>query len=407
MRVLAITQLFPNAQEPLFSPFNRQQLAALSRLCELHVVAPVPWFPGARRLAATTRAGRLATLARSGRVDGLEVRHPRFVHLPKIGHWVSGPVYAASLWPVAREYRGRIDVVLGAWAYPDGWAAVALAKLLGVPAVIKLHGSDMNVVAKLTGPRLWLRAILPNAARVVAVSRRLGETAAALGVPAERIELVFNGVDDALFSPRERTHARRELGVDPQSRLILFVGALLESKGVGELVAAFERVAPAHPELAVAFVGDGPLRERCAALAARFPGRVHVAGAVALPQVATWLGACQVLALPSWNEGTPNVVLEALSSGRRVVATDVGGIPDLITSELMGELVPPRRVDALAAALTRAALLDYDPDAVRQAGGRGDWAQSARELHGVLARAAKTPLHSQEHHRGRPTAKSA
>jgi glycosyltransferase involved in cell wall biosynthesis len=96
------------------------------------------------------------------------------------------------------------------------------------------------------------------------------------------------------------------------------------------------------------------------------------------------MGACDTLVLASHHEGTPNVVLEALASGRRVVATRVGGVPDLITSATLGELVPPRDPDALAAALARAARTPYDPAEVARLGARGGWAESAAKLHTVL-----------------------
>lgn len=407
LRVLAITQLFPNTREPLFSQFNRQQFAALGSLCELTIVAPVPWFPGAARLAAATRAGHLAGLTATEHIDGLQVRHPRFLHVPKLGQWFAGPLQAGWLWPSVRRYRGKVDVVLGAWAYPDGCAAVALAAALGVPAVVKLHGSDMNVVARLPGPRLWLRAALPRAARVVAVSRRLGDEAVALGVDPARIDLVFNGVDRSLFCPGERAEARQKLGIADDRRRILFVGNLLATKGVGDLLAAFERVAAGDDGVDLVLVGDGPMRKNCEQLADRLPGRVVVAGARPLDEVARWMTACDVVTLPSWNEGTPNVVLEALSAGRRVVATDVGGIPDLLCEPSLGAMVPVRNIDQLADALAVAARTDYDQAQVAQLGGRGDWQQSARDLHAVLARAAQRPLQSNKEARGNRTAKSA
>jgi len=93
------------------------------------------------------------------------------------------------------RYRGRVDVLFGSWAYPDGFAAVVLASLLRVPSVIKLHGSDIDVVARLPGPRRRLQWALPRAARVVAVSRPLAEAAIALGASPDRVDVVRNGVD--------------------------------------------------------------------------------------------------------------------------------------------------------------------------------------------------------------------
>jgi teichuronic acid biosynthesis glycosyltransferase TuaC len=388
LRVLVITKIFPNAAEPTSAPFNRQQIGALARRCHVEVLGTIPWHPGAGLLGGRTSASRLTKVPDREVIDGIDVRHPRTLFVPRIGHGLWAPLYFASIAPLVRAYRGKVDVVLGTWAYPDGAAAVALARLIGVPAVVKLHGSDMNMVAKLPGPRRLLRFALPRAAHVVAVSRALADEARALGVSEHRVSIVMNGVDAELFHPRDRGAARRELGLAASARVVLFVGNLKETKGVLDLAAAFERIAAAQPSIHLAIVGGGEAEGALRALAARWPGRVTLAGARPLHEVPTWMAACDVLALPSWAEGTPNVVLEALASGRRVVASAVGGIPDLITAPGLGEVVPARNLDALAPALARAALLDYEPAAVAELGARGGWAESAELLLHVLARAA-------------------
>ena len=116
---------------------------------------------------------------------------------------------------------------------------------------------------------------------------------------------------------------------------------------------------------------------------------MKVVGSVPHDEIAHWIAACDILSLPSWNEGTPNVVLEALACGRRVVATDVGGIPDLIDSDTLGELVPARSPEALAGALSRAVAADYDPAEIARLGAHGDWQESAMQLHDVLQAAAR------------------
>jgi glycosyltransferase involved in cell wall biosynthesis len=388
VRVLAITKIFPNAAEPLSAPFNRQQFAALGRLCELEVLATIPWYPGAGLLARWSSAGRLARVPHRDTIDGLSVRHPRTLFIPRAGHALWGPLYAASLAPLVARYRGKVDVLLGSWAYPDGVAAVALGALLGVPTVVKLHGSDVNVIGREPGPRWMLAQALPRAARVVAVSRALADAVTELGVDPARIALVYNGVDSELFRPRDRGAARAALGLPAAGKLLLYVGNLKESKGVLDLAAAFERVAAEVPDVTLAIVGGGEAAARLEETAARLGGRLRVIGPRPLAEVPTWMAACDLLALASWNEGTPNAVLEALACGRRVVATAVGGIPDLIRTPLLGSLVPARDVPALADALTAALRTSYDPEAVAAAGARGGWAASAAALRDVLAEAA-------------------
>ncbi|XXY50352.1 glycosyltransferase family 4 protein [Sorangium sp. So ce269] len=387
MRVLLITKIFPNAVHPDEAPYNRRQFAALSRYCDVRVLATIPWFPGMARLSKWPVG---AGAPREEVIDGLPVRHPRTLYVPRVVPALNGPLYAASVLP---ELVGRgplPDVIVGAFAYPDGFAAVCLGRLLGVPAVIKCHGSDIDVIPRDRRLRRPLSWGLTRAARVVAVSRKLADSVEALGVPRDRIDLIMNGVDAKLFQPRDRAQARAALGRSPSSRLFVFVGHLNRDKGVLDLVQAFERLARVHPDIELTLVGSGAEEQACRAAAARLGGRLTVTGYLPHDQVSLWLGACDALVLPSLHEGTPNVVLEALASGRRVVATNVGGIPDILHSPELGELVPPGNKDALAEALLRAARHEYDPARIVELSGGRDWDDSARALHDALLSAVRS-----------------
>jgi glycosyltransferase involved in cell wall biosynthesis len=388
MRVLVVTREFPNSVDPHFAPFNRQQFVALAKVCDVDVLASIPWFPGAEFFAGTSDAGRLIGVPREERIDGLAVVHPRYAYVPRVGHLAGGALYAASLSREVLRRRGRYDVVLGSWAFPDGVGAVALARLLGVPAVIKVHGTDMNVLARRRAIAINLRWALPRAKRVVAVSRPLGDVVSTFGVPSDRIDVVPNGVDPGMFHPRDRATSRAEVGqAGDRRRWLLYVGRLEEPKGVIDLLEAFSILARQRADVRLVVVGNGSARAACERAAAELGDRVLVAGLRPLEEVPRWMACCDALVLPSWAEGTPNVVLEALACGRRVVATAVGGTPDLIRGPELGELVVPRRPELLAAALGRAADAPYDPGVIARAGARCSWGESARLLEQSLRRA--------------------
>ena len=391
LRVLAITKIFPNRAEPLSAPFNRQQFAALARRCQLEVLATIPWYPGAGLLGRWSSAGRLASVPAVDTIDGVAVRHPRTLFIPRTAQVLWGPLYAASIARAVARHRGQVDVVLGSWAYPDGFAAVVAARALGVPAVVKLHGSDINVIAQQAGPRRLVGWALARARRVVAVSRPLADAAIALGAVPDRVALVGNGVDRERFHPRDRAAARAELGLPADAPIALYVGNLKRDKGVLDLAVAFVEVAARIRSARLIVVGDGPARSEMAAALAPLGDRAALVGARPPAEVATWMAAADVVTLASWAEGTPNVVLEALASGRRVVATAVGGVPDLLTAPLLGTLAPARDPAAFAAALAAALTTPYDPTEVAATGARGGWDASAEALLAVLAAAAADP----------------
>jgi len=382
MRVLAITKIFPNSLEPLSSPFNRQQFAALREMCDLTVLEAIPYVPGAAWTGVPARAAKLAKLPRRETVLGIETHYMRQLYVPKVGIPIAVPLYLASLAPF-RDLARAHDVILGTWAYPDGCAAVLLARAFGKPSVVKVHGSDVNVVAKMPSARAVLRRVLPRAGAVVTVSRALGDELERVGVPRPSLRFVANGVDTAIFHPRDKAAARAKLGVPRDRPLIAFVGRLEPQKGLEELLAAFADVRRARPDAMLALVGDGAMKDRVARLRGEWGDALHAPGARPLHEVAEWVGACDVFTLPSWNEGTPNVVLEALASGRPAVGTRVGGIPDVLAHPDSGLLVPARDPAALAEALIAALSRPWDPAAVA-ACGPSSWNESARRLCDVL-----------------------
>ena len=388
MRVLVVTKLFPNAAEPLSAPFNRQQLGALGRRCEVEVLATIPWFPGSRVAARLAGQAPPPRFRRADHIEGLAVEHPRTLYFPRYGHALSAGLYALSVLPALLRHRRRFDVLLGSWAYPDGVATVALGRALGLPVVVKVHGSDLNLLARRPALRWQLARALPRAARVVAVSRALAEAVESLGVERSRIDVVRNGVDAQLFRVRERAGARAALGRGGDTRRwILYVGRLQVDKGVLDLAAAFAKVAAADSQAALVMVGEGPERAALEAVLAPLGDRACLVGAVPLADVPRWMSAADLVTLPSHHEGTPNVLLEALACGRRVVATRVGGIPDIVHRPELGVLVPVGDVPALAAALGAELRIAYVATTVATLGARGGWDESAARLESSLARA--------------------
>jgi teichuronic acid biosynthesis glycosyltransferase TuaC len=389
VRVLVVTKLFPNALEPAFSPFNRHQFAALGKLCHVEVLALLPWFPGARLLGRFSRAGNTTRVPARETIDDLPVSHPRVLYVPRIGHALSGPLYAASLLPRVLPRRKQFDVVLGSFAYPDGFAAVVLGRAMNIPTVIKVHGTDINVLATVPSIRRNLRWALSRASAVVATSKPLAEAAVNAGAVPSRTTVVMNGIDTAAFRPRDRGECRRRLGYDDDTKWILYVGNLKRPKGILDLLEAFSIVAAHRSDVRLVLVGDGEQERECRALVRARNLPVVFIGALPHEQIPEWMGACDVLALPSWAEGTPNVVLEAIASDRRVVASNVGGIPAIVTSPDCGELVAPRDPSGLAGALARALDAPYVAGRVSSCAAFSGWGESAGRLHAVLTRAVQ------------------
>jgi glycosyltransferase involved in cell wall biosynthesis len=385
MRVLAITPIFPNRLEPLYGPYNRQQFKALVARgdAEMRVLCSVPYVPGASVVGIPKRAAHLAELGEGDVIDTLETRYLRRLYVPSVGVPVAIPLYLASLAPHHDLVRWA-DVILATWAFPDGGASVLFAHALGKPVAVKVHGSDVNIFAKIPAARAMLKRILPRAEAMLTVSRAMGDELAKLGVPRERLHLLPNGIDPALFSGHDRKTARKELGIETDGPVVLFVGRIEPAKGIAELLEAFERVHAERPDVTLVLVGPGVWLDRAEAARGRFNGRLIVAGARPFEEIPKWMAACDLVTLPSHNEGTPNVLLEGLATGRPAVATDVGGIPDVLADPRSGIVVPVKNARALGDGLLAALARTWNEDDVR-ACGPISWDESAARLGRILS----------------------
>jgi glycosyltransferase involved in cell wall biosynthesis len=360
---LTFTSLFPNAQQPLHGLFVRERIQALAQYCDVQVVAPVPWAPPWRWLGE--RYYRYSQVPAAEWHDGLDVRHPRFVVIPKMLKLSDGLLMAACcLAQMRRLWRTfPFDLIDAHWAYPDGVAAALLAQCLRLPLVLTVRGDDINVMPQQFWHRQFIRWALRHADRVIALSAELQQGVVALGVPPTRITVIPNGVDVQRFHPVERRAARVRLGLPPHDRIVLAVGRLHLSKGYPLLVEAVARLQGQFPDLGVVIVGaadpEANARPVIEAVAARYGvgHRVHLVGSQPPATLVDWYGAADVFCLPTSREGSANVLLEAVACGLPCVTTPVGGNPDVISSPEVGLLVPPQASaisEAIAHCLSRA-----------------------------------------------------
>lgn len=352
MRIAAVTRYFPSSAEPWQGRSAYQTLRVLARMSELHVFCPHPRYPS---LLRPRTAGRGA-LDASFSLPDVGATYYRFPSLPVISRPVNGRIAARALLEPVRRFAP--DLILSFILYPDAYAGVSIAKALGVPVAAMSIGSDINRIGDpLT--RMLTRTVLREADAVLTVSDDLRIKAVAMGAPPVRVRTVLNGCDLETFHPRNRSDARRKLGIDAQAEAVVYIGRVDVRKGLRELVAAAASLHPQRPNLSVYLVGEGPDGETVqSAIEAHSAGDyIRMLPACRFDEVAAWMAAADLVTLPSYMEGCPNAVLEALASGRPVVATNVGGIPELM-NDACGRLVPPRDVAALARGL--AAVLDRE-----------------------------------------------
>ncbi len=252
-----------------------------------------------------------------------------------------------------RASRGA-DLLHANWLFTAlaAWPA-RLAR--SIPVLVTLRGSDLALAEAAAPLRFAAGRLLRALDGVAPVSRDLAERAVALGARSARTWPVADGAETEGFPTRAA--ARAALSLDASARVVLFVGNVIPVKGIDVLVDAAAAVA-ARPELAdvrFVLVGGGADIARYESLAReRGVGEVmRFTGFRPTDEVPTWMAACDVFCLPSRSEGLPNVILEAMGVGRAIVATRVGGVPDLVEHDGNGLLVRAEDAAALAGALVR------------------------------------------------------
>jgi glycosyltransferase involved in cell wall biosynthesis len=239
---------------------------------------------------------------------------------------------------------GHFDLIDAHYVYPDGVAALWLARRLGRKLVITARGSDVTQLPDHAGPRAMIRYALRRADALIAVSAALGARLVALGADPTRVHVLRNGVDLSRFRPPPV--------VPPRGAELLSVGHLITRKGHQRVIEALARLPPAAR---LTIVGEGPLEGELLCLATRLgvAERVRFAGVLPPERMPEMYGAADVLVLASSREGWANVLLEAMACGTPVVASPIAGNDEVVRSSAAGLLAAANTADALAEAIAR------------------------------------------------------
>jgi glycosyltransferase involved in cell wall biosynthesis len=205
VRIVTYTTLYPNAAQPTHGVFVENRLRQLMASGETacRVVAPVPFFP-----FTSPRFGRYADFARAPVWEerhGLTLHHPRYPLIPKIGMHVAPSLLATATLPAVKaaiEALGGADLIDAHYLYPDGVAATMIGRRLGVPVVMTARGNDVSLIPNHPGPKRMILRASQQAAGIITVSAALKDGLIELGANGDRITVLRNGVDLALFRPR-------------------------------------------------------------------------------------------------------------------------------------------------------------------------------------------------------------
>ncbi len=303
---------------------------------------------------------------------GIDVEHPRYVVIPKIGMNIAPyTLYRSMRAQLSRLLADgvKVDLIDAHYFYPDGVAAVWLGHEFDLPVVVTARGTDISLIPGYARPRRLIVEAARRADGLITVCQALKDGLVKLGVPAERITVLRNGVDLELFEPHDRAVLRRAMHLD--GFVLASVGHLIERKGHHHVIRALADL----PGATLLIAGDGPERPALEALAGRLGvlDRVRFLGVLDQSALSDVYNCADVLVLASSREGWANVLLEAMACGTPVVASAVWGTPEIVASPAAGSLMPTVDHRGVVAAVTELRNTLPDRAATRRYAEGFDW----------------------------------
>lgn len=375
--ILVLSELFPNPPYPAFGIFVERQTFHLQSYCDSVVVAPVRVFPPLRiwkRLFSPRRfihewqkwQKALQQIPGQDIVNGIEVHYPRYTSPPKQGfHGLWGFFAYPFAVKVLRDLHNKhhFELIHAHCASPCGVVALLARRWMKVPVVLSVHGMDVAYTAKQNPlSAAVIRWMFQNVDAIIANSSRTKRRIVRYGGDPDKIQIIHLGAEPS------RSTGSWERQMHQDMITLLSVGYLEEKKGHAYVLQALKYLVERGYRLRYIIVGDGPRREALEALTHKLEldEAVSFEGYKAHSEVWPYFEMCDIFVLPSWDEAFGIVYIEALSLGKPVIGCEgAGGPEDLKSLGNCIELVKPRDVESLVAALER---LINDPERRRQMG---------------------------------------
>jgi glycosyltransferase involved in cell wall biosynthesis len=379
-RLIVYSSLFPSQVAPAAGTFIRERMFRVGKRLPIVVVAPQAWSPFDWIVRLFRKSFRPMAPERET-MDGVEVNRPRWFSLPGVAKRFDGWLMWRGTERCVREIHQRFGatIVDAHFLYPDGWAATRIAKRLGLPCTITIRGSKDEWLIG-TNREPFLAQAMRSATTLFAVSEALKrDVAVRLGIDANKVTVIGNGVDLEKFAPVDKAEARRRLGIAHDAKVIIGVGGLIPRKGFHRVIPLIPALRNRHPGLVYLIVGGGTtqadMRGQLEALAREHgvAENVRFCGAQQPEDLKWFYGAADAFVLATEHEGWANVFLEAMACGLPVITTGVGGNAQVVANATLGTVVDWWNAEAFRDAVDRALLQDWDRDAIINYAGSNTW----------------------------------
>lgn len=354
MKILFLCQTFPNQVRPFQSVFVKELAVAMSKRVDVQVIAPLPIFPFMDFFSSFSGMREIPFEESQG---NLRIIRPRFLSFPKYLKWPEFITLNRSILnnlDTIYSFAEDCDIFFTHWVFPDAWIALKLARKLKKKVVLVVHGQKSIGRGEISLKKLFINYTIKRVNNILVLTSWMEEYLNSFfGVPYQRIERIFIGIDLNKFGLLDMMHQRSKLNLPKDKKIIMALGRLSPEKGIDLLIDSFIQIYK-EENLYLVIVGDGPLRSKIEEKIIKhgLSGSVLIAGAKPHYEIPHWINACDLFCSPSYREEFPMNIIEALCCGKPVIATSVGKSSQIIHKGLNGVLIRAGSRSDLAQAIS-------------------------------------------------------
>ena len=351
IRILVLSSMYPKGINSISGIFIHHQVKALQKEgCKVKVISPVPYIP--QILCFNSKWKKYKQIPKYINYDGIPVYYPRYFRLP--GKWF----WSISCYTMNYGIRKFVDSIIREFAPDifqvytatlDGYAGLMLRKKYNIPLICSFRGDDINICPKYDQFTHYLtKKVIVESDQITTVSNSLKIVAERIGKPKKEIQVVYNGCDSKMFSynTKGRLVIRKKLRISSKKLVIIFVGDLAKYKGIFELLSAFTKLNYKYSNLYLILIGKIPDRTALDKIVSSnyLNNKIYIVGEIPQNEIPYWLSASDIFVFPTYNEGLPNAVMEAMACSLPIIATKVGGIPEVVRDGQNGILIDKKSV---------------------------------------------------------------
>ena len=377
IKILIISGMYPSIYNPIAGIFVQEQIKELIKQnCEVTVISPQPFVPFPVNLIKS-EWNTYSKIPLKEIRDKITTFYPKYLTMSGESLFIlKGLVMPYNMRSFIKSNLTKDFDIIHAHltGFHMGWLAKSLKERLNKPLVITLHGSK-STYPKEKIRRVFMNKVLNSADKIIPVSNYLKNNVLKYGIDEKKIIVVGNGVNKKKFHSISKKKARVILELPIDKKIVLNIASLSKIKGQANLITAFLKLKQQlDRKIMLIVIGEGELKQELRKMAGEeLDKSILFVGRKSHEEIPLWLSASDLFVLPSFNESMPVSLLEALACGKPVVATKVGGIPEVINSEDYGFIVNPGNISQLCTALNEALEKNWDENKITQYGSNFTW----------------------------------